>query len=163
MTVLADLPSEAKVWIYQSNRFFTDQEIKEISIQGEAFVNQWSAHGAKLKASFEVLNSLFILVAVDEQQANASGCSIDKSVHFIKQLEQQYTITLFDRFRVAFTSGEEVFHCSYSKLLDVLENNFVDAIEDVIVFDNTISTKAAFDSHWKVPLKNSWMKMVLNK
>jgi hypothetical protein len=161
MNSIAEMPDDAKLWVYQSNRFLTDAEVATIIAESENFIATWAAHGAKLKASFDVLYSLFVVIAVDEKQAMASGCSIDKSVHFVKQLEQQFNITLFDRFRVAFLSGEDVNHCSYSKLADVLENNFGSYFEDVIVFNNTITSKKEFVTLWKVPLKESWMNKVL--
>ena len=44
----------------------------------------------------------FVVVAVDEVQALASGCSIDKSVGFIKQLEMDLNLMLTDRMVVVF-------------------------------------------------------------
>jgi hypothetical protein len=161
MSLLNQMPDDAKLWVYQSNRFLTDTEVAAILSEGEKFIASWAAHGSPLKASFDVVHSLFIVIAVDEKQAQASGCSIDKSVHFVKQLEQQFNITLFDRFRVAFFSGDTVNHCSYHKLADVLEQHFGSDYENVTVFNNTITSKTEFDTNWKIPLKESWMNKVL--
>ena len=80
------MPSDARVWVYQSNTILSDAEVNTIKNEGAHFISDWAAHGSNLKASFDVLFNRFIVIAVDEQQATASGCSIDKSVKFVKEL-----------------------------------------------------------------------------
>ena len=46
------LPEESKIWIYQSNRKFSDEEIQEIEKDLTSFLEDWSAHGQQLEASF---------------------------------------------------------------------------------------------------------------
>lgn len=154
-----DIPANARIWVYQSNRFFTDAEVKSILESGSNFIQNWSAHGASLKASFEVLYNLFIVIAVDEQQAMASGCSIDKSVGFVKELEQKFNCNLLDRMQVAYKLGNEIKNCTLSQFEKLAAQNIVD--ENTIVFNNMVTTKAAFDNEWQIPLKNSWQKRVL--
>ena len=45
------LPQESKIWIYQSNRKFSDQECAEIETNLQVFLQNWSAHGTTLEAS----------------------------------------------------------------------------------------------------------------
>jgi len=42
----------------------------------------WTAHNNQLKAKGEIRYNRFLILIVDESQAGASGCSIDKSVPF---------------------------------------------------------------------------------
>ena len=97
------MPSDARVWVYQSNTVLSDVEVNAIKNDGAGFIAEWAAHGASLKASFDILFCRFIVIAVDEQQALATGCSIDKSVKFVKELEQKYNLNLFDRMPVSYT------------------------------------------------------------
>jgi len=159
MNAIDKMPADARVWVYQSNRALTEQEVKELKAEGEKFVSGWSAHGAALNASFDVLYDRFIVLAVDEKQALASGCSIDKSVHFIKQLEQQLNLNLFDRMQVAYKKGEELLACSLAEFEKLAVAQEVD--ENTIVFNNMVSSKAAFDTEWEVPVKKSWQSRVL--
>lgn len=153
------MPPNAKVWVYQSNRKLTDSEVEKIVNSGLAFIDQWAAHGANLKASFDVLYNLFIILSVDEQQAMASGCSIDSSVRFIKSIEQNLHINLFDRLQVAYRKDNNISICSLSEFEKLAEQGIVN--ESTIVFNNMVTTKAAFDSDWEVPLKQSWQNRVL--
>ncbi|HZJ35020.1 MAG TPA: ABC transporter ATPase, partial [Gillisia sp.] len=92
-----NLPDSSRVWIYQVNRSFSDQELQEIKTQSEDFITQWTVHGADLKASFEIRYKRFIIFGLDQELNTVSGCSIDASVHFIQQLEKQYNVELLDK------------------------------------------------------------------
>ncbi|HEY0030176.1 MAG TPA: ABC transporter ATPase [Bacteroidia bacterium] len=159
MTTISTMPSDARVWVYQSDRVFSDLELNSIMEAGANFISDWAAHGASLKASFDVLHNLFIVIAVDEKQALASGCSIDKSVRFVKELEQKLSLNLFDRMQVAYRKGKEIAICKLADFEKLAVEGAVDAT--TIVFNNMVSTKAAFDAGWEVPLKKSWQSRVL--
>ena len=150
------LPDDTRIWIYQADRQLTDDEVKEIRLQGEEFVNIWTAHGVKLSAAIEVFHNQFVIVFADEHQARASGCSIDKSVRFIKQLEIQFGIALLDRNLITYKDGEEVITCTRDEFTKHASNARV--TDDTLVFNNLIVTKGDLESNWLVPLKNSWQK-----
>src|SRR5690606_39640602 len=84
----------AKVWIYQSTKPFTESEASMIDEACTNFVEQWAAHGNNLIADYQMFFNQFICLFVDESGFTASGCSIDSSVHFIKSLEKDYNISL---------------------------------------------------------------------
>ncbi len=159
MNSIKNIPADARVWVYQSNRNLSDAEVKIIENSGIDFIADWTAHGANLKASFDILYNRFIIIAVDEKQAVASGCSIDKSVHFVKELEKQYHLNLFDRLQVAYRKGNEIASCSLSEFEKLASQHAVN--ESTIVFNNMVNTKSAFDNEWEVPLKQSWQNRVL--
>src|SRR3954466_10284215 len=91
------MPSDSRIWIYQSNRTFSGQEISVIEERAKQFLETWTAHDNALRASFEIRYNHFLLIMIDKNYAQASGCSIDKSVHFIQSLEKEFNITLMDR------------------------------------------------------------------
>ncbi|HET6993179.1 MAG TPA: ABC transporter ATPase, partial [Bacteroidia bacterium] len=102
MLTFNDMPNRSKVWIYQADRNFTDMEIAEIKKKSAMFLLDWSSHGNMMLATIDIVYNRFLIVLVDEDQASASGCGIDKSVRFIQQLEKDYLINLFDRMLVTF-------------------------------------------------------------
>ena len=61
------LPNNARVWIYQANREFTENEIHEISKKAEDFIETWTRHGEDLKASYEIKYQQFLVLAVDRK------------------------------------------------------------------------------------------------
>lgn len=144
-----------RVWIYQSSRFFNDLETKEIQDKLNKFVQGWTAHGSALAAKASVLDNLFIVLQIDETSTSATGCSIDKSVDFMKELEKEYAIDLFDRYQVAYIDEigtiKSTDRAGFEKLVELGEIK-----KDTLVYDNTISTSLALKTKWKVPFEQSW-------
>ena len=99
-TEFKDLPGDARIWIYQSDRKFSDKEVEEITQKTKEFVTQWTAHGSNLTAGFEIRHGRFIIFGVDQTEVQASGCSIDASVVFIQSLEKEYDVNLLDKMNV---------------------------------------------------------------
>lgn len=153
---LEQLPDSARVWIYQSDRPFTDDEVSVIRSQVNSFINEWTAHSQQLAAAGDVLFERFIVLAVDERQAGASGCSIDKSVHFIKGVESQFNVALFDRMNFAFLQDDEVAVLPSSDFTQLYASQGLH--EDTLVFDNLIQTIGDMKRGWIKPLKLSWHK-----
>jgi hypothetical protein len=149
-----NLPDSSRVWIYQANRSFSDQELQEISTQCADFITQWTVHGSDLKASFEIRYKRFIIFGLDQELNMASGCSIDASVHFIQQLEKQYNIELLDKMNVSYKQGEFI---AYKNLIDFRKMAKEKAVSpNTIVFNNLVNTKAEYLSDWEVPASESW-------
>ena len=148
------LPETSKVWIYQANRSFSDQELQEITSKLENFITQWTAHGATLNASFEIRYKRFIIISLDQEINAASGCSIDASVHFIQQLEKEYGVDLLDKMNVSYKQGEFI---AYKQLSDFRKMAKEKAVSpNTIVFNNLVNTKAEYLSDWEVPASESW-------
>jgi hypothetical protein len=99
------LPNDARVWVYQSNREFTDVEVTQITSKIEVFMSTWKRHGDDLRTSYVVKYNQFIVLGVDEKLNNVSGCSIDSSVHFMQQLEKDFNVDLMNKMNTAFKVG----------------------------------------------------------
>lgn len=155
-----DLSDSSRVWVYQSNREFTAEEVEVIKSKGNEFLKTWNSHGAALHAALEIFYNRFIVIFVDENHASASGCSIDKSVHFIKQLEKDFNVSLFDRMKVAYKSEGKILTVNFSEMDKYFSKGEID--ENTVVFNNLVITKKQFLAHWEVPVKESWIKDRLN-
>src|SRR5690554_1233536 len=148
------LPEDTRVWVYQSNRKFTDQEVTEIDAAVKAFVEEWAAHGDELQGSYTIRYNRFIVLAVNQQIFEVSGCSIDGSVRFIQSLEQKYGVDLLDKMNVTYKTGEFV---AYKTLLDFKKMAKEKAVNrDTIVFNNLVNTVGEFKDFWEVPAHESW-------
>lgn len=160
-TPFEELPATARIWIYQSDIKLTDETIHAISNNLLSFTHQWAAHNQPLKASFQVLFNRFVLLAVDEQYNAASGCSIDASVHVMKQLAQQLNIDFFNRTTVAFLKNEEVKMIPLTGLPRALEEGQWNG--QSTVFNNMVGTKGEFQNKWMIPAAETWLKRYLAK
>ena len=61
------ISSDARVWIYQSDRAFNAAEKTDIESQLTDLCNNWNTHGTALHCSFQI-HDWFICLFVDGQQ-----------------------------------------------------------------------------------------------
>ena len=153
------LSDHSRVWIYQSDRKLSEEETTQIKIKGNQFITEWAAHGVKLQAAFEVFYNLFIVLFVDESEVKASGCSIDSSVRFIKELELEFQIDLFNRLNIAYKEGGEIEILPMSEFQRALKEGRLTM--NTLVFNNLLETKGEFLKKWEVPVKDSWHKQLM--
>ncbi len=148
------LPDTARIWIYQSNRSFTSEELEEIGAELDDFISHWTAHGQDLKAGYEIRYKRFLVLALDQSEQAATGCSIDASVHFIQKLEKKYAVELLDKMNVSYKQGEFV---AYKTLLEFKAMGKQKAVsKNTIVFNNLVATKGEYQENWEVPASESW-------
>ena len=148
------LPDSSRIWVYQASRSFTENELQEIRQDLDAFIVEWTTHGSDLKAGYEIRYNRFIILALDQTETSASGCSIDASVHFIQQLEKKYNVELLDKMNVSYKQGEYV---AYKPLNDFKKMAKQKAVsKNTIVFNNLVTNKGEYLEHWEVPASESW-------
>jgi hypothetical protein len=150
-----DFDKNSRVWIYQSNRLFTLHEALQLEELLKSFVENWNSHGTPVKGYANLFFGQFIVLIADESQMGVSGCSTDSSVRLIKDIEQMFNVNLFDRLLLGFIVKERVQMIPMAQLTYALENNFLDA--STLYFNNTVLTLDQLETHWLIPLKNSWL------
>ncbi len=114
----------------------------------------WAAHGTPLKAAYTLPYRRFIVLGVDQDNQKASGCSIDSSVRFIQEIEEEFQVTLLDKMNVTFKQGEFLAYKSLSDFRKMAKDKAVSA--NTIVFNNLVENKEEFETHWEVPASDSW-------
>lgn len=149
-----NLPEESRIWIYQSSRKFSEAEVTDIEKDLVDFITNWAAHGTSLEASYQIKYNRFIILAVNQEVQQATGCSIDKSVEFIQQLEQKYEVDLLDKMNVAFKQGEFVTYKTLLEFKKLAKDKSVS--ENTIVFNNLVNTIEEFKDGWEIPAAESW-------
>src|SRR5437867_1922282 len=97
-----------KVWIYLSDKELNGELLNSVLKAGNEFVQNWKAHEMPLNATFEIQDNRFIVVSVDETTYNASGCSIDKLLRLIKQLEADHKLQLLNRLLIGYRTSNGV-------------------------------------------------------
>lgn len=150
-----DFPNDARVWIYQSNRKFSIDEALSLENYFNGFLSQWNTHGTPNKAYANLFFGQFIVIMADESSQKVSGCSTDSSVRFIKEIEKQFSVNLFDRQALAFIIKDKIQLLPVSQLHYAVENNFING--DTLYFNNLVATRKDWEDSWIVPLKQSWL------
>ncbi len=146
------MPDHSRVWVYQANRPFSASEIQAIENYLTPALTQWAAHGAGLNASFEIRFQQVIVIAVDETINAASGCSIDASTRWFKEMGAALGIDFFDR-STAIVEGDEVILLP----LTALKNNpLLTPSKDVIPLQT--ESLGAYRSGWLQRADSTWLK-----
>jgi hypothetical protein len=153
------LSDSTRVWMYLSNRPFSDAELTALNQQLKTFAHHWTAHNLRLEAFGGVFERQCIVLMVDESNAGASGCSIDRSMRFLRNIEQQYEIQLFDRWLFGYQAHGEVLTVSKTEFSRLYRASLIN--DDTLVLDTLVSQLSDFKtSRWK-KLSKSWHKRLL--
>ncbi len=159
MTNYEILPDSTRVWIYQAKAPFSETISQEIQEHLSQFATNWISHNNQLRSYAAVYHDQFIVLLVDESQAGASGCSIDKSVRFLQQIQDQYKVELFDRLTFTYKDGEVIKTAHKTRFSELYKAGEI--TDDTLVFDNLVTNKADFEKNWLKPLKDSWHKRMV--
>jgi len=151
----ADFAPNSRVWIFQSNRPFNEQEELEINEQLHNFYVQWQSHGKEIKGWAKLLFKQFVVVLADETASGVSGCSTDSMMRVIKSLERQYSVNLFDRMTISFLVDGKVEPLPMQQVKYALEKGYIET--DTPLFNNLVDSKEKLESEWLVPLNKSWL------
>ncbi len=150
------LPGDARVWIYQSNQTFNENQVSFLTKDLENFLSHWTAHNKELEASFELPYYRFIVLAVNEKKLKASGCSIDTSVRYIKKIENKMGVILLDKMNVILKNNNSLVYKSLESFKKMFKEKQIN--NDTIVFNNLVKTVEEYKNIWEIELKNSWHK-----
>lgn len=148
------LPDTSRLWIYMSNKTFSQEQESYITEKMTKFCTRWNHHKNDLKSSFELKYKRFIILAVDESYNEVSGCSINKSIKLMKKFEKELDLDLMNRLNTAFKEGDKMQVVDLSTFKEMAKRKKLD--NKTIVFNNLVDTKAAYNNTWEVPASASW-------
>lgn len=149
-----EIPDHARVWIYQSNRKLSDEEVAVAEKMLLEFTKEWAAHATPLQSSFTIKYNRFIILAVDQEVHPSSGCSIDASVRVIQDLEKQFGVDLMDKMNVTFRTGAFIAYKNLADFKKMAKDKSVSG--ETIVFNNLVNDIGEFNEFWEVPAVDSW-------
>lgn len=155
LILFSNMPDYARVWVYQANKNLTDLEVQTIQQILENQINNWAAHGASLAGSVQVLHNRFVVVAVDEIQNQASGCSIDASTRWLKDLGNEMNVDFFDR-SVTFFQNDLLQTVEVGKIKSLVTEDVL--TPNTLIFNNLVSNIKEFKDGWNIKASDSWMK-----
>jgi hypothetical protein len=154
-----ELPNNSRVWIYQSDKELSIEEIEYICAKAILFIEKWTRHGDDLKGSFTIKYNQFLVLGVDEGFNSVSGCSIDSSVRFVQELEKELNLDLMNKLNVSFKDGENINIIKLAEFQQFAKSKKITA--DTVVFNNLVSTKEDFETNWEITADKSWHKRFL--
>lgn len=149
------LPDTARLWVYNTEHELEEQELQKLQGKLDAFFEKWAAHGSRLTVGYEIRERRFLLVGVDDSQVGPSGCSIDKLVRYLKELDSTVGVRIIDAPDVCFRSGGEIHCVKRSEFEALAREGAVSA--DTIVFDRTVGhLRDLRAGNWELPAARAW-------
>lgn len=136
-TPISQLPAHARVWVYLAERPLSASEETWVQEKLQAFCQGWEAHRQPLQASFEIKAHQVIILAVDEAQAAASGCSIDKSLHLLAELESHLGLRLTDRGLTGVWRGEHYDTYPFAQVKQAVAQGLIGADDLLLILDQS--------------------------
>ena len=158
---LDQLPATARVWVYQADRRLTPAEANLTAAHLRAFCETWAAHGIELTTSFELLESRFVVLAVNEERALPSGCSIDASVAALRALggalgDEGKGVDFLDKSLIIYqTTAAETATVARADLRAAVADGRLTPTTPV--FDTLVPTLGALRTAWRKPAAETWL------
>ena len=154
MSKISQMHPESKVWIFSFVESLSLDQEQALLERVDSFLESWKAHGAPLSAASEIIHHQFLVVAADEQQTSASGCSIDSLVRAMNVLTAEMLIDLAPIGTIFYLNGD-------NKIISSSRKDFArlvlsgDIRAETTVIDTAISKVSELTSFEKIFI-NSW-------
>lgn len=151
-----EIAADARIWIYQSDRKFNQEELRWVKGHLKDFCEQWNTHGALMPSSYEIKFDQVIILSVDESNLGASGCSIDSSVKVLREIEQKYGVSLIDQGKVCFLASQDALEVSsVFGIKLIVQSGLIN--RDTLVLNPLVKKKGDLENNWLIPAKESWL------
>jgi hypothetical protein len=137
------LPDSARVWIFGSDKRLSDDAAEALMRDVGDHLAEWKAHGEPLTVGSQLLDDRFLVVAVDQSTAGASGCSIDGLFRVLQTVQSKLGLNLVGGGRLFYRDGKGEVQCAPRADLDELRASGA-ITPDTVVFDTTITDLGTF-------------------
>lgn len=146
--MFSNLENQSKIWIFQTINPLSHEEENYINKEIDLFLYKWKSHGNNLKANYLIFKSYFIIISVDNNFFNASGCSLDKLFNKIKILGSNLNRSFFEREYIFFENDDE--KINFLKLNDFKKRLNNKIISPKIIYDNSIHILKDLNKSWRM-------------
>lgn len=151
---ISHLSDDAKLWVFGISPTLDGTQEQRLLAQVDQFLERWTAHGTPIESAHEIREGRFLLIAANEN-AETSGCSIDRLYGTLRALEGEFGVTILDPTRVFVRAAGAV--------KDLDRNAFATtATAETIVFDTTAERlRDVRSGTWERPAGASWHRQLL--
>jgi len=156
-----DYPAESPLWVFQADKVLSNSDEQLINETIGQFLTQWTAHGNSISASHTLIQDRFLLITVNQNMHEASGCSIDALHRAISQLGKDLGIDFLNRSKLTFIVDGQL------KSYGINESKKALALGELasnhLLFNNSVASLAAWRTKWLIPINQSWLANFANK
>lgn len=158
-----ELPGSSRLWIFGADPRPAPRQAAHIVEGMREFLSGWTAHRKELAAGLDWRRHRFVLVAVDEDRAPASGCSIDELMGRVAALEEETGLDLTDTSSVWFRDPRaegRVESVTRERFRGLAEAGVVGS--ETTVYDLTVDRLGELRAgRWELSASESWHASLL--
>ena len=143
-----EISDDSRLWIYGSDRSFTNQEKEYVIQKIEGYLKTWKYHNNPLRGAVNILENHFIIIALDDSDFGVGGCSIDGLQRVMQEIEEEIQVSMFNRLNIFCRINDKIQCIPLHRL-----NNIVS--DSTFFYDLTIQYKRQLDYFLK-PIKEGW-------
>lgn len=156
------LPDASRVWIFGSDRRLSEDATTALLKGVDEHLTNWKAHGEPLTVGSQFRDNRFLVIAVDQSTAGASGCSIDGLFRVLQGLEPQIGASLVGGGKVFYRdSHAEVQSTTRDQVPALVKSGAI--TKDTVVFDTSLTDLGAFRAGFEKRAKESWIKPMMGE
>ncbi len=160
ITSFSELPDDARLWVFAASDRIAGERVSGLLDAVDEYLAGWKAHGEPLTCAREWRDDRFLVIAVDQSTAGASGCSIDALFRILQQLQGRVGTSLVGGGRVFYRnragSVDAATRADFSSRAVAGE---LDA--DTIVFDTTVTSAEGYRRGFERRAADSWHRELL--
>jgi hypothetical protein len=145
------LPDSARVWIFGSDKQLSEDEATALMRDVSDHLADWKAHGEPLTVGSQLLDDRFLVIAVDQSTAGASGCSIDGLFRVLQTVQAKLGKNIVGGGRLFYRDNQGNVQCAPRSDLDELRASGAIS-KDTVVFDTTITDLRTFRRKFEATL-----------
>ncbi|MEY2938837.1 MAG: hypothetical protein RL062_1426 [Bacteroidota bacterium] len=150
---IKSIPSHARLWFYNVPKKLSEDEVLIFEGLRKQFLDSWNTHGRANEGDVWLIENQLIVVVGWNEFEPISGCSIDKSVAFIRSLSERFQVDLMDRMWVYFQRNSAWESAKIHQFWALRKANEIG--DDTLVLDTTITEFSQMDNLSKT-FASSW-------
>ena len=150
------LPDASRVWVFGSATPITGADADTLLKAVDAHLEQWNAHGAPLTVARQWRDDRFLVIAVDQSTAGASGCSIDGLFRVL----QKTGSSLAGGGRLFYRDAHGmVISAERAEIARHAQSGAI--TKDTVVFDTTLTDLGTWRTCFERPARDSWVNELI--
>jgi hypothetical protein len=157
-----NLPDASRVWIFGSDRPLSEEGTTALLKGVDEHLANWKAHGEPLTVGSQFRDNRFLVIAVDQSTAGATGCSIDGLFRVLQGMEPKIGASLVGGGKVFYRDSQAaVQSTTRDQIPSLVQSGAI--TKDTVVFDTSLTDLGAFRSGFEKRAKESWIKGMLGE
>jgi hypothetical protein len=157
-----NLPDASRVWVFGADQTLTETATTTLLKGVDEHLANWKAHGEPLTVGSQLRDNRFLVVAVDQSTAGATGCSIDGLFRVLQGLEPAVGANLVGGGRVFYRDSHAGVQSTTRDQIPALVKSGA-ITKDTVVFDTSLTDLGAFRAGFEKRAKESWIKSMMGE